>query len=204
MKLNIFNIVLLLLYLIQQFESEDPCNYYKEQRLSNIGVLRFEPWSDPVLFYSTYCAVLKGSFYFYDNNTAPVSVAVKLQSDKLMPIFENELSVYTKIKHEYILECYGFEVNMYTSVMVTHLCDTDIYNHCCGVQEQVFHTYSMKDLIVFAKQIAVGMEYLHAHGIAHRDLKGSNLFLKRVRVKKCYSSFVVKIGVSILRSLIDL
>lgn len=106
----------------------------------------------------------------------PVAVKllnVKKPSQPHLQAFKNEVAMLKKTRHCNILLFMGC-VSKPSLAIVTQWCDgSTLYKH-------IHVTDTRFDLIIsidIARQVAQGMDYLHAKQIIHRDLKSQNIFL---------------------------
>lgn len=115
----------------------------------------------------------------------PVAVKtlnVKIPTVAQLQAFKNEVAVLRKTRHVNILLFMGC-VSKPKLAIVTQWCESSsLYKHL-HVHETKFAIFT---LIEIARQVAQGMDYLHAKNIIHRDLKSNNIFL--------HDDLTVKIG----------
>ncbi|XP_066248445.1 raf homolog serine/threonine-protein kinase Raf [Euwallacea similis] len=115
----------------------------------------------------------------------PVAVKtlnVKIPTVAQLQAFKNEVAVLRKTRHVNILLFMGC-VSKPQLAIVTQWCDgSSLYKHLHVVETK----FVLFTLIEIQRQIAQGMEYLHAKNIIHRDLKSNNIFL--------HDDLTVKIG----------
>ncbi|CAH0552488.1 unnamed protein product [Brassicogethes aeneus] len=115
----------------------------------------------------------------------PVAVKtlnVKIPTVAQLQAFKNEVAVLRKTRHVNILLFMGC-VSKPKLAIVTQWCESSsLYKHL-HVHETKFTIFT---LIEITRQIAQGMDYLHAKNIIHRDLKSNNIFL--------HDDLTVKIG----------
>ncbi|XP_050305531.1 raf homolog serine/threonine-protein kinase Raf [Anthonomus grandis grandis] len=115
----------------------------------------------------------------------PVAVKtlnVKIPTVQQLQAFKNEVTVLRKTRHVNILLFMGC-VSKPQLAIVTQWCDgSSLYKHLHVAETK----FSLFILIEIQRQIAQGMEYLHAKNIIHRDLKSNNIFL--------HDDMTVKIG----------
>ncbi len=88
---------------------------------------------------------------------------------------ESEIEILSKLHHKNIVKYYG------SSQSKNHL---QIYFEYCenGSIEKMLKNYKNfpeKIIQKYTKEMLEGLEYLHAHGIIHRDIKGGNILVDR-------------------------
>ena len=164
--------------------------------LSKKGTLKF-PIKENFEYYLLYgtcrCKVIKGTFYVHGSK--PLNIAAKIQSNSKSKYFENEVVCYLRINHKNIVRFIGYDIFLKNNVIVTELCALTLWDYCCYSEKTDYYNYEMSELIRYAVQICDGMEYLHRNQIAHRDVKGNNILLMKIRGLTNYSYFI-KIAVN--------
>ncbi|OAF65223.1 hypothetical protein A3Q56_07078 [Intoshia linei] len=87
--------------------------------------------------------------------------------------FKNEVDVLRKTRHANILLFMGYYWQPQLSI-VTQWCDAStLYEHIHIMETE----FTSSEMLEIAKQIAQGMEYLHAKEILHHDLKSKSIII---------------------------
>ena len=97
----------------------------------------------------------------------------KQKTEKAQLRIRTEIEILKKIKHPNLIECYGtFETDKSFCIITEYCSKGDLFDY---VQKRG-HLAECEAVELF-KQILDGVEYLHKHGICHRDLKLENILL---------------------------
>jgi serine/threonine protein kinase len=88
------------------------------------------------------------------------------------PSFRHELTLISLLRHQNLVACYGGFVNESMAMLVTEMMDCTLYEFIHS-KRPIDFSYKVR----LAQDIAEGMEFLHARGLIHRDLKSVNVLL---------------------------
>nr|BAV14138.1 Raf [Dugesia japonica] len=124
----------------------------------------------------SYGTVYKG---YWHGNVAIKELNVFNPTSIQLRAFINEVSVLRKTRHVNIVLFMGYMIKPKLAI-VTQWCEGSSLHKHIHVLEKAFQLH---DIIDICRQIAQGMEYLHAKSIIHRDLKSSNIFLHEKVIK---------------------
>lgn len=121
-------------------------------------------------------------------STATVSIATAIPSGELFAVKSTELSrskclqkeqnFLSKLCSPYIVKYRGFDItdesnqpfyNLFMEYISQGTLYDDIQRHGGGLEESVIRTYT--------RQILQGLEYLHANGLVHCDIKSQNILV---------------------------
>ena len=107
------------------------------------------------------------------------AVAVKYLSNKTnrdhFNEFKNEVTILQSTEHENILTFIGCLLNDRLAIVTEWCPGSSLYNHIHNYNN--YDLWNMYEILDISKQVAAGMEYLHARQIIHCDLKSNNIFL---------------------------
>lgn len=138
---------------------EIPCTQIKVEEDKNIGRGAF--------------GVVHKAEAFYHGEVAIKYLNVQNPSEKQINAFRTEMAILKSVRHDKILLYIGCLLKP-TLAIVTEFCaGSTLYRHI-HVEEE---PWTMNGILDITKQISHGMEYLHARGILHRDMKSNNVFL---------------------------
>lgn len=110
---------------------------------------------------------------FYHGTVAIKFLNVQNPTHAQAQAFRNEVAILKSTRHDNILLFIGCILKPYLAIVTEWCPGSSLYRHL-HVQEEHWDMFQLIDL---AKQTAIGMEYLHASDILHRDLKSNNIFL---------------------------
>ncbi|KAI2796487.1 hypothetical protein BLOT_015779 [Blomia tropicalis] len=104
-----------------------------------------------------------------------VDVGTDLEDNSKLADVKNELFVLEKVKHPHVVRLYEhFIVNDHLYIFMDYADFGNLYRYLYMRQGPLSESDSVKP---FA-QLVSGIAYMHAHKMAHRDLKLSNILLK--------------------------
>ena len=88
---------------------------------------------------------------------------------------EGEIEILSKLNHKNIVKYYD------SSQSKNHLKIFFEYCECGSIAKMLSNYKSFNEKIIrkYTKEMLEGLEYLHAHSIIHRDIKGANILVDR-------------------------
>ncbi|PAA62866.1 hypothetical protein BOX15_Mlig020430g1 [Macrostomum lignano] len=143
-----------------------------------------DEWEIPHASITRYECIGSGSFGtvyrgFWHGHVAIKELNVTDQDATQMQAFRNEVAVLRKTRHENVLLFIGC-VSKPRLAIITQWCNgSSLYRRLHVMEEP----YGAAEILDISKQTAQGMDYLHARGIIHRDLKSNNILLHEGLVK---------------------
>lgn len=110
---------------------------------------------------------------FYHGVVAIKFLNVQNPTPSQAQAFRNEVAILKSLRHDCILLFIGCILKPVMAIVTEWCPGSSLYRHLHVEEEH----WDVNQLIEIAKQTAIGMEYLHACNILHRDLKSNNIFL---------------------------
>ncbi|XP_017778982.1 PREDICTED: kinase suppressor of Ras 2 isoform X2 [Nicrophorus vespilloides] len=99
--------------------------------------------------------------------------------ERIVDQYKIELNMLKKTRHENLMLFMGTCTNPKSLTIVTSLSrGYTLYHHIHILRDK----FNLSKLIIIAQQIALGMGYLHAKDIVHKDLKSKNIFMDNGKV----------------------
>ncbi|CAF1567423.1 unnamed protein product, partial [Didymodactylos carnosus] len=86
---------------------------------------------------------------------------------------KNEIEIHSRLKHPNIVDLFNYFEDQKYVYLILELCQYgDLEKYL-----KIKRTLNENETRVYVKQVIEGLQYLHDHGILHRDIKLQNLLL---------------------------
>ena len=132
---------------------------------------------DAGCFAETYLSKKEGSDILYATKRIPVNLIY--QEPYLKKYIQNEIIILKKVNHPNIVKLYDVKVQYDYIYLVMEYCNGgSLYDALNKYKLKNKRPFTEEIVQFFMRQILSGVEYLHKHGIIHRDLKLENILLK--------------------------
>ena len=142
---------------------------------------------DAGCFAETYLSKKKGSDKLYATKRIPVNLIY--QEPYLKKYIKNEIMILKTVNHPNIVKLYDVKVQYDYIYLVMEYCNGGSLNDALNkYKEKNKRPFTEEIVQFFMRQILSGVEYLHKHGIIHRDLKLENILLKYNSEKEANSN----------------
>ena len=111
-------------------------------------------------------------------------VAIKVMSRNLgddqsfVDRFHREAAGVAKLRHQNIVQVYDFNARDDILYMVMEYIDGDTLKASLLARRDRGEIYSFREAVQVINDIASALDYAHAHGIVHRDVKPANIMLR--------------------------
>jgi serine/threonine protein kinase len=123
------------------------------------------------------------STWHQPDNGAQVDVAQKRFSGSHNQHFVNEVSVMADLEHRNVVRLLCYATDRRSCSIMMELMDEDLHDllRRRRLEGNVTPTgpFSMDEAVHVILQIARGMEYVHGQKVVHRDLKSSNILVRK-------------------------
>jgi serine/threonine protein kinase len=102
-----------------------------------------------------------------------------VNSQGLRKFLEHEIQINSSVDHPYVLKCFEISYTPTHCYLVTEYCPEGDLQRYVKSKGKLTEAEALRLL----RQLVAGLKYLHEHQILHRDLKSSNVFIKRGDVR---------------------
>ncbi|XP_017490227.1 PREDICTED: kinase suppressor of Ras 1-like [Rhagoletis zephyria] len=101
------------------------------------------------------------------------------ENQKVLETFRQEVAIFRKTRHDNLVLFMGACMRQPNLAIVISLCKgMTLHNHIHIRHDK----FNLNRIILISQQICMGMGYLHARGIIHKDLKTKNIFYDNGKV----------------------
>lgn len=111
-------------------------------------------------------------------------VAIKVMASQLaheqtfMDRFQREASSVAKLRHQHIVQVLDFGLHDGLSYMVMEFVDGPTLKEQLRIYDQAHGRFELREAAQVIRDVASALDYAHAHGIIHRDVKPANILLR--------------------------
>ena len=134
--------------------------------------------------------IVHQGYDFYHGTVAVKFLNVQNPTPNQSNAFRNEVAILKSTRHDNVLLFIGCILKPYMAIVTEWCPGSSLYRHLHVEEDQ----WDITQLIDIAKQTSIGMEYLHARDILHRDLKSNNIFLIPKESNPRLNKFPANIG----------
>ena len=118
-----------------------------------------------------------------DSDTLFATKKIDLKYISVEPLFKthlnSEINFLKEMNHNNIIKLYDVKVTKDNIYLIMEYCNGGSLKKALNNYKQKFGRPFTEDIVQYLmKQILTAVEYLHNHGIIHRDLKLENILLK--------------------------
>ncbi|MCI0397990.1 MAG: protein kinase [Chloroflexi bacterium] len=112
-------------------------------------------------------------------------VAIKVMSRQLvseetfLERFQREAAGVAQLRHQNLVQMYDFGVHNDLSYMVMEYIDGETLKARLVELRQNGRRMPLDEVAAIIRDVAAALDYAHAHGIVHRDVKPANIMLRR-------------------------
>ncbi len=112
-------------------------------------------------------------------------VAIKVMSrtlggeESFIERFQREAASVAQLRHQNIVQMVDFGVQDDISYMVMEYIHGEALKERLRRVREQREALSLADVVKIGRDIAAGLDYAHAHGIVHRDVKPANIMLRQ-------------------------